>query len=185
MVFYATTGNYSDPERYEQFARECGLDKKAFEIGSVVRDLTFPMQNQVDPVEILETASATGLTAVGVKAVLKEAGIHHVYTSLDKEQSLLDYAEARERGDVFMQGDFENLPFGSDAFDIYIMMGAEGYRPRGTFYSEARRVLRHGGCFIMPQIGPRPFVNEKEKGDAMAAGFEIIRVDNYFVARKP
>jgi len=184
MVFYATTNDYSDAERYEKFARKCGLDAKAFEIGSVVRGLVEGAQNRNEAVKILETASATGLTAVGVTAVLEEARITHTYTSLDKEKNLLDYARLRGRGDLFVRGDFEGLPFADGLFDIYIMMGAEGYRPKGTFYAEVRRVLKSGGHYVMPQIGPHPVVGEREKETAVQAGLTIVRADNFLVAKR-
>lgn len=185
MIFYATTHNYSDAERYERFAIDCKLDKKALEIGAVVRGLVSDLRERGrPPVQILETASATGLTAVGVVAELTRARIMCIYTSLDAEQNLLNYACARGRGHKFVQGDFEALPFSDEIFDVYIMMGAAGYRPKGTFYSEAYRVLRSGGYYVMPQIGPQPTVSEREKADAMSAGFIIIRADNYLIAQK-
>ncbi|MDP3726405.1 MAG: class I SAM-dependent methyltransferase [bacterium] len=186
MVFYATTDDYRDAERYERFARDCKLDEKAFEIGLVVKALVLQIQKTWwNPVEILETASATGLTAVGVKATLERAHIKHVYTLLDIEKSLLDYAKARGRGDVFVLGDFEDLPFASETFHIYIMMGAEGYRTnKETFYAEVKRVLRRGGYFIMPQIGPQPIVSNAEKDSVLKSGLEIIQADSYLIARK-
>lgn len=183
MRFYAETDDYSDAERYERFAVKCKLDKKAFEIGRVVRDLILSVSNRRDVVKILETASATGLTAVGVKSVLEKARIKHVYTSLDREPNLLDFAYARGRGDVFVKGDFNALPFAHAQFDIYIMMGAEGYRTEDVFYAEVRRVLKKGGYFIMPQIGPHPVVSEREKESVVKAGLKLVRVDNYLVAK--
>ncbi|MFQ5973862.1 MAG: class I SAM-dependent methyltransferase [Alphaproteobacteria bacterium] len=182
MIFYATTGDYSDAERYEKFALACNLDKKAFEIGRVVRGLVGTLKVR-RPVEILETASATGLTAVGVAKELTKSGIKHIYTSLDIEQNLLDYAKACGRGDKFVQGDFENLPFADESFNIYIMMGAEGCRPKGKFYAEVYRVLKSGGHYVMPQIGPRPIVSDLEKDNALKSGLTIVRADNYLICK--
>ncbi|MBI2047764.1 MAG: class I SAM-dependent methyltransferase [Parcubacteria group bacterium] len=184
MIFYATTNDYSDAERYEKFARACNLHKKAFEIGAVVRGLIAGMHGRGNPVEILETASATGLTAVGIMMELVLEGVACSYTSLDREQNLLDYAKERGRGDIFVQGDFEDLPFSDDSFDVYIMMGAAGYRPKGTFYSEVWRVLKLGGYYVMPQIGPQLSVSKRETNEAEQAGFTIIRADNYLIAQK-
>ncbi|MFY9462045.1 MAG: class I SAM-dependent methyltransferase, partial [Candidatus Sungiibacteriota bacterium] len=136
MLFYSTTNDYSDADRYERFALGCKLDEKAVDIGRVIKYLSDQIQGARKPLEILETASATGLTAVGITSELARAGINHVYTSLDIEQNLLHYARLRGRGDKFVRGDFERLPFACCAFDIYIMMGAEGYRPSGRFYPE-------------------------------------------------
>ena len=184
MLFYATTGDYSDAARYERFALDCKLDEKAADIGMVVKYLASQIPAAGKPLEILETASATGLTAVGVTSELTRAGISHVYTSLDIEQNLLHYAMLRRRGDKFVQGDFEQLPFARCVFDIYIMMGAEGYRPNGTFYPEAYRVLKFGGYYVMPQIGPRPIVRAPEKNAALQSGLRIVRADNYLIAQK-
>ena len=85
---------------------------------------------------------------------------------------------------MFVQGDFEDLPFKNDAFNIYIMMGAEGYRPTGQFYPEVYRVLKVGGYYVMPQIGPSPSVSTDEKNDALESGLKILRSDNYLVAQK-
>ncbi|KKU51652.1 MAG: hypothetical protein A3H69_02600 [Candidatus Sungbacteria bacterium RIFCSPLOWO2_02_FULL_47_9] len=184
MIFYATTNDYSDADRYERFALDCKLDEKAVEIGKIVRYLSGYIPRFGAPLKILETASATGLTAVGVTSELARAGIKHGYTSLDIEQNLLLYAKLRQRGNSFVRGDFENLPFEQSAFDIYIMMGAEGYRPNGGFYPEAYRVLKSGGYYVMPQIGPQPIVRIAEKEDVLRSGFIVIRADNYLIARK-
>lgn len=184
MRFYATTHDYSDADRYERFALDCKLDEKAVDIGRVVKSLAFQIPGVNEPLEILETASATGLTAVGVVSELARAGISRVYISPDIEQNLLRYAMIRARGDRFVRGDFECLPFASCVFDIYIMMGAEGYRPNGTFYPEAYRVLKFGGYYVMPQIGPRPFVKTDEKNAALQSGLSILRADNYLIAPK-
>jgi len=184
MIFYATTGDYSNAERYEKFALDCKLDAKAIEIGRTVQYLTYQWLCPVQPVHILETASATGLTAVGVSSHLTNIGIRHVYTSLDIEHNLLRYAQARKRGHRFVQGDFERLPFADGVFDIYIMMGAAGYRVRGTFYSEVHRVLKGRGFYVMPQIGPSLAVDEAEKKTAVKAGLTILRKNNYLIAQK-
>ncbi len=184
MIFYATTGDYSDAERYERFALECKLDEKAVEIGTYVAYLAYQIPIAKGPLEILETASATGLTAAGVTSVLTRIGIDHVYTSLDIERNLLDFAKQREMGDRFVRGDFENLPFADGTFDIYIMMGAEGYRSSGRFYPEVYRVLKSGGYYIMPQIGPEPVVNPAEIDTASRSGLLIVEADNYLIAKK-
>ena len=184
MVFYAETNNYSDADRYERFALGCKLDEKAFDIGRIVKSLAGQIPGAGKPLEILETASATGLTAHGVTTELRQAGISHVYTSLDLEQNLLRFAMERTRGHRFVRGDFERLPFVSFVFDIYIMMGAGGYRAGGTFYSEVYRVLRPGGFYVMPQIGPCPIVKTAEKNAALESGFRIVRADNYLIAQK-
>ena len=184
MIFYATTNDYSDADRYERFALGCKLDEKAVDIGRVIKHLADQILGTGKSLEILETASATGLTAVGVMTELARAGINHVYTSLDIEQSLLRYAMLRGRGNKFVRGDFEQLPFASSVFDIYIMMGAEGYRPSGRFYPEVYRVLRFGGYYVMPQIGPRPIVGTSEENAALRSGFSIVRADNYLIAQK-
>ncbi len=184
MLFYATTHDYSDAARYERFALDCKLDDKAADIGRVIKYLAEQMPGTGKPLEILETASATGLTAVGVISELARAGISHVYASLDIEQNLLHYAKLRGRGNRFVRGDFELLPFASSLFDIYIMMGAEGYRSRGSFYPEAYRVLKSGGYYVMPQIGPRPIVKTAEKNAVLRSGFCIVRADDYLIAQK-
>lgn len=184
MIFYATTNDYSDADRYENFALACKLDEKAVDIGLVIKYLAGQVSDNGRLLKILETASATGLTAYGVTTELSRAGINHIYTSLDIEQNLLAFAMRRGRGNEFIRGDFEQLPFTSGVFDIYIMMGAEGYRPNGTFYPEVYRVLRSGGFYVMPQIGPRPVVRAEEKNAAMDSGLLVLRADNYLIAEK-
>lgn len=185
MIFYATTDDYSDADRYERFAKNCHLDKKGAEIGLVVLGLLSQIRQAAYPLQILETASATGLTAAGVVSELTRNWISHEYTSLDIEKNLLDYAKNYGRGHNFSLGDFEQLPFEDFSFDVYIMMGAEGYRSKGTFYSEVHRVLRPGGFFIMPQIGPNPVVSDVEKQNAILAGLIVVREDDYLIAKKP
>lgn len=184
MVFYAETDDYSDAERYERFALGCKLDKKAFEIGRVMRNLVAGTPVVERTLAVLETASATGLTAVGVIAELSQVNVNCIYTSLDIEKNLLQYAMLRGRGNNFVRGDFEELPFKDSSFDIYIMMGAGGYRPKGTFYPEIYRVLKFGGYYVMPQIGPEPIVKMAEINAAMEFGFRVRRADNYLIAQK-
>ncbi len=184
MIFYATTNDYSDADKYERFALACKLDEKAADIGGVIKHLADQLAGTGTPLQILETASATGLTAVGVISALAQAGVSHAYTSLDIEQNLLRYARLRGRGDRFVRGDFERLPFANSLFHVYIMMGAEGYRPNGKFYPEVYRVLRPGGYFVLPQIGPQPIVGEAEKNAAVRSGLCIVRADNYLIAHK-
>ena len=181
MRYYAETGDYSDAARYEQFALDCKLDQKGVEIGKVAVGLA---RVHWKPVEILETASATGLTAAGVTAELTKEEIEHAYTSLDIEPNLLAYAKERNRGDRFVRGDFENLPFADGSFDIYIMMGAEGYRTRGQFYAEVYRVLGPGGYYLMPQIGPSPLASNDEILAARSAKLRVFRFDKYMIAKK-
>ncbi|KKW31845.1 MAG: hypothetical protein UY74_C0005G0011 [Candidatus Kaiserbacteria bacterium GW2011_GWC2_52_8b] len=69
-------------------------------------------------------------------------------------------------------------------FDVYIMMAAEGYRPRGTFYSEVHRVLRPRGFYVMPQIGPHPYVGIEEKYAVLRAGLCIAQAEDYLIAQK-
>lgn len=184
MIYYATYGDYSDAARYEKFALDCNLDIKAYEIGNIIVELVKKTLPRLEPIEILETASATGLTAVGVKAQLNKKSIKNFYTSLDIEQNLLDYAKDRGRGDAFVLGDFNELYFPSEMFDIYIMMGAEGYRDKRKFYQEVYRVLKSDGYFVMPQIGPHPVVSSQEKDIARQSKFTILRRGNYLVAQK-
>ena len=184
MIFYAETNDYSDANRYENFALGCNLGEKAIEIGGVVKYLAGQMPDTRRPLEILETASATGLTAAGVTSELTRAGVVHSYISLDIEQNLLRFAQLRRRGEGFVQGDFESLPFADVMFDFYIMMGAEGYRPSGRFYPEVYRVLKPGGYYVMPQIGPRPVVQRPEIDAALRSGLDIVRADSYLIVRK-
>ncbi len=66
----------------------------------------------------------------------------------------------------------------------HILYGKEGYRPTGQFYPEVYRVLKPGGYYVMPQIGPQPIVSTDEKDNAVKSGLKIIREDNYLIARK-
>ena len=173
MRFYATANDYSDAERYERFALSLKLDERGREIGDVVASLA--------PARILECASATGLTAAGVKERLAAAGISATYHSLDIEDALLRFASARSRGDCFAQGSFEHVPFSGD-FDVYIMMGAMGYRSSpDAFYAEVARVLKPGGHFVWPLIGIETRASDEEREAMARNGLTVVRDAGGFV----
>jgi ubiquinone/menaquinone biosynthesis C-methylase UbiE len=100
------------------------------------------------PTRILETACGTGVVTQALQEALPDAEI----VATDLNQPMLDMAQKRlGSGRVrFQQADAQELPFEDSSFDLVVcQFGAMFFPDRVRGHSEARRVLRDGGHYVL------------------------------------
>ena len=100
------------------------------------------------PRNILETAAGTGVVTDALSKALPEA----VIVATDLNQPMLDVAATRVSSSnvSFRQADALDLPFADASFDLVVcQFGAMFYPDRIQGHTEARRVLRDGGRYLL------------------------------------
>jgi ubiquinone/menaquinone biosynthesis C-methylase UbiE len=100
------------------------------------------------PARILETAAGTGVVTEALRNALPDAEI----VATDLNQPMLDMAQKRiGSGKVrFLAADAQELPFDDGTFDLVVcQFGAMFFPDRVRGHSEARRVLRDGGHYLL------------------------------------
>jgi ubiquinone/menaquinone biosynthesis C-methylase UbiE len=103
---------------------------------------------ELRPARILETAAGTGAVTESLHDAVPEAEI----VATDLNQPMLDVAAERvRRGNVrFLAADAQELPFEDGSFDLIVcQFGAMFFPDRVRAHSEARRVLRPGGHYLL------------------------------------
>jgi ubiquinone/menaquinone biosynthesis C-methylase UbiE len=102
----------------------------------------------LQPRRILETAAGTG----AVTRVLHEALPDAEIVATDLNQPMLDVNAAHIRSDRvrFVEADAQQLPFDDDSFDLVVcQFGSMFFPDKVRGHSEARRVLRNGGHYLL------------------------------------
>jgi ubiquinone/menaquinone biosynthesis C-methylase UbiE len=100
------------------------------------------------PGDILETAAGTGVVTGALHRALPDARI----IATDLNAPMLDVAAARVRSDNvrFEAADAQDLPFADASFDLVVcQFGIMFYPDKVRGNSEARRVLRDGGRYLL------------------------------------
>jgi len=100
------------------------------------------------PARILETAAGTGAVTQALHTALPGAEI----VATDLNQPMLDIAAGRLNADnvSYVAADAQELPFDDGSFDLVVcQFGAMFYPDRVRAHSEARRVLRDGGHYLL------------------------------------
>ena len=99
------------------------------------------------PVLLLETACGTGIVTCAIADASPQTDI----VATDFSQPMLDFA-ASKRSDAkieWKQADAQALPFLDASFDMLVcQFGVMFFPDKAKAYSEARRVLKPGGCFL-------------------------------------
>jgi ubiquinone/menaquinone biosynthesis C-methylase UbiE len=103
----------------------------------------------MSPRAVLETAAGSGAVT---RALASRLGADARYVVTDLNQSMLDYAAARQGFDgriEWRQADALALPYEDASFDVVCcQFGAMFFPNRIAGYAEAHRVLRPGGRFV-------------------------------------
>lgn len=100
------------------------------------------------PQRILETAAGTGIVTRAVLKAFPEAEI----VATDINPGVVDFAARRvpSQRATFQVADAQDLPFGDASFDLVLcLFGAMFFPDRVRANSEARRVLRAGGNYVL------------------------------------
>lgn len=103
---------------------------------------------ELQPRRILETAAGTGAVTQALHDALPLAEI----VATDLNQPMLEVAARRAGSDKiqFAQADAQELPFDDSSFDLVVcQFGAMFFPDRVRAHSEARRVLRDGGHYLL------------------------------------
>jgi ubiquinone/menaquinone biosynthesis C-methylase UbiE len=103
---------------------------------------------ELRPNRILETAAGTGVVTQALHQALPDAEI----IATDLNQPMLDVAQERIRSTnvQFQQADAQALPFDDASFDLVVcQFGAMFFPDKVLGHSEARRVLRDGGKYLL------------------------------------
>lgn len=100
------------------------------------------------PRRILETAAGTGVVTQALHRALPETEI----VATDLNQPMLDQAALKVASPNvrFLQADALDLPFGDASFDLIVcQFGVMFFPDKAKANSEARRVLREGGKYLL------------------------------------
>ena len=100
------------------------------------------------PSRILETAAGTGVVTRALNEALPDSEI----VATDLNQPMLDVAQEELKSDrvSFEQADAQQLPFEDASFDLVVcQFGAMFFPDKARGHSEARRVLRDGGHYLL------------------------------------
>jgi ubiquinone/menaquinone biosynthesis C-methylase UbiE len=131
----------SIPEFYDRYLVPLIFASYASDVAARIADAA--------PRDVLETAAGTGaLTTAMVSRLPAQTAI----VASDLNQAMLDYAAAKPalRRVIWKQVDAQSLPFDDASFDIVTCQFGMMFLPdRIKGYSEARRVLKTDGRFIL------------------------------------
>jgi ubiquinone/menaquinone biosynthesis C-methylase UbiE len=131
----------SIPETYDRYLVPLIFESFAQDISQRIAALS--------PDAVLETAAGSGVVT---RAVAPGLSPNARYVVTDLNQPMLDYAAARQVADnriSWRKADAQALPFEDAAFDLVCcQFGVMFFPDRPSAYREAKRVLRHGGCFL-------------------------------------
>jgi ubiquinone/menaquinone biosynthesis C-methylase UbiE len=136
-------------------------------------DLLAERSAGLQPGRILETAAGTGIVTRALSKSVPQAQI----VATDINPAVLEFAAARQLDSdrvTFQPADAQNLPFAEKSFDLAVCaFGVMFYPDKVRASSEARRVLRSGGSYLLVSfdrlaLNPVP----KAAEEAVASLFE-------------
>lgn len=102
----------------------------------------------IGPRLVLETAAGTGVVTEALHQALPDAKI----IATDLNPPMLEVARQRVSSErvSFVEADAQDLPFESGSFDLVLcQFGSMFFPDRVRAHSEARRVLREGGSYLL------------------------------------
>ena len=131
---------HSTPELYDRFMGPLLFEPYA----ELLAERSAPLQ----PDRILETAAGTGI----VTRALNESVPHAQIVATDINPAVVEFAARKLVSDrvTFQRADAQDLPFDEESFDLMVCaFGAMFYPDKVRASSEARRVLRSGGRYLL------------------------------------
>lgn len=163
------------PEEYDTYALERNRDKFAL----MCKDLLVDILNPEKIYQTLEIGAGTGI----ITNRLNELENLKV-VALDNREDFLQYAieKGRINKDQAIVGDFHELPFKDDVFDLYTGTAILVQRNEITkFYSEAKRVLKDSGLIFLPLLNKKLTTLEKEKENFTKFSIKILQESPWFL----
>lgn len=154
---------HSTPSLYDRYMAPLLFEPYAKYVAERVADF--------HPKRVLETAAGTGVVTRALLDAVPEVRI----VATDINVAVVEFAARRlasERA-TFQVADAQHLPFGDESFDLVLcLFGAMFFPDKVRANSEARRVLRAGGHYVLVtfdrlELNPIP----KAAGEAVATLF--------------
>ena len=131
---------HSTPELYDRYMGPLLFEPYA--------ELLAERSARLQPGRILETAAGTGIVTRALSESVPEAQI----VATDINPAVLEFAARKLDSDrvTFQPADAQDLPFVDEGFDLVVCaFGAMFYPDKVRASSEARRVLRSGGSYLL------------------------------------
>lgn len=131
---------HSTPELYDRYMGPLLFEPYA--------ELLAERSARLQPSRILETAAGTGIVTRALNDSLPQAQI----VATDINPAVLEFAARKLDSDrvTFQPADAQDLPFAVESFDLVVCaFGAMFYPDKVRASSEARRVLRSGGHYLL------------------------------------
>ena len=131
---------HSTPELYDRFMGPLLFEPYA--------DLLAERSARLQPSRILETAAGTGIVTRALSESVPKAEI----VATDINPAVLEFAATQLNSDriTFQPADAQDLPFDEGSFDLVVCaFGVMFFPDKVRASSEARRVLRSGGSYLL------------------------------------
>lgn len=163
------------PQEYDKFA----LERRRDEFAMGCRDLLEKRLDQDKLYKTLEVGAGTGIMTNRLNELE-----NLIVTALDKRKIFLEYAieNKRIRKEQAVVGDFNQLPFGDNSFDLYTGVAILNQRDNiAKFYSEATRVLKKGGLLFIPWTKTRADSIEREKAFFKQFSIDVLAEGDWFL----
>ncbi|MFZ2188983.1 MAG: class I SAM-dependent methyltransferase [Candidatus Moraniibacteriota bacterium] len=166
------------PEEYDKFA----LERRRDEFAVACRDL---LERELDPGKIYETLEVGAGTGISTNRLNELNNL--IVTALDKKKDFLEYAikNGRVKKEQAVVGDFNQLPFTDESFDLYTGMAILNQREDiSGFYKEAVRVLKKDGLLFIPWTKTRANSIEREKSFFQQFAIDVKKEGDWFIIGK-
>jgi ubiquinone/menaquinone biosynthesis C-methylase UbiE len=166
------------PEEYDKFV----LERKRDEFAMACRDLLESVLEQNKQYKTLEVGVGTGIATNRLNELS-----NLVITALEKKKDFLEYAikNNRIKKEQAIIGDFNELPFDDNSFDLYTGTAILNQRSDiEKFYSEAVRVLKKEGLLFIPWTRTKENSIEREKSFFKQFALDVLKEGDWFLIGK-
>lgn len=163
------------PEEYDAYAISRERDK----IANFSKEKLMSFLDEDKKYKGLELGSGTGIYT---KELNQIPNLDLVGVEIGRD--MIDYGLDRERfnKDQVVVGDFQNIPFDDDSFDLGTGLAITRQREDiSKFYSELKRVLKKNGIFFLPFIKASEKIIEQESQRIINGGLKIVEKGNWYI----